>query len=185
MTGLILTAEQVRAAPPEVKQWLKGLVDAELWGAPEPHAAVEAASALAACSPAEAKEIFDRIRGDHLASQVFFELGRASPGPLVRPDHLHRTALVDIARHTRLGNLHHVAAALDMITTAFREVRNDSDAALMAFDGRGAVYVNEVTHHSIARLWQDLVFGQIPHDAGEGAAQFRPAVPLQRPAAVE
>jgi hypothetical protein len=169
MTGLILTSEQVRAAPPEVRQWLKGLLEAELGAAPEAHEREAEAPALAACSPAEARQMFDRIRGDYLASQVFFELGRASAGPFVRPDHLHRIALVDIARHTRLGNLHHVAAALEMITMAFRDVRNDSDAALLAFDGRGAVYIHEVTHHSVARLWQDLVFGQGSRDAAEEA----------------
>jgi hypothetical protein len=70
-------------------------------------------------------------------------------------------------------------AALEMITMALRDVRNDSDAAFVAVDGRGAVNVYEVTHYSIARLWQDLVFGQTQRDGPAEARRFRPSVPVQ------
>ncbi|HEY7382210.1 MAG TPA: hypothetical protein VH743_00960 [Beijerinckiaceae bacterium] len=53
-------------------------------------------------------------------------------------------------------------AALEMITMALRDVRNDSDAAFVAVDGRGAVYVH-----------------QTQRDGPAMAGRFRPSVPVQ------
>ena len=37
--------------------------------------------------------------------------------------------------------------------------------------GRGRIYIHEVTHHSIARLWRELVFRGPPIGAAPGRAR--------------
>jgi hypothetical protein len=177
MVGLVLTPEQVRSAPPEVREWIKGLVEAELAGE-FAHPRCESGATLAACSRDEAAAILERIRGDYLASQVFFELGRDSPPEMPQPPQLHRIAIVDIMRHTRLANLDQLSAYLAAIQETFRAVRNDPAAALFAFDQRGGCYTHETTHQSIKRLWLDLVMNQMPAMAVAGPPGDPAAAPV-------
>jgi hypothetical protein len=82
MTAFSFSLEQLRSAPPEVRRWAEREIAAslaqiagpvrQLWPAQE--------AALAACTPDEAAQLFDLIKGDYLLSQVFFELGREAPG---------------------------------------------------------------------------------------------------------
>jgi len=173
MVGLVLTPEQVRAAPPEVREWLKNLMEAEFAGelgtaAPRPHAI-----ALAACSREEAASMLERIQSDHLLSQVFFELGRDSPPGAPELPQVHRTAIADIMRHTRLSNLNQLGACLNALQDVLRALRNDPTVVLFALDQRGAIYVDGTTHQSIKRLWLDLINAQMAERAA--------AAPLSRP----
>src|SRR5438034_8381666 len=104
MTSCTLSVEQVRSAPPEVRRWIEREVTAAL-------AAVNRsdhdpsqihAAAVAACTPEEASQLFEMIRGNFLLSQIFFELTRYMPNSHAAAP-LHPLNIADILRHTRLG----------------------------------------------------------------------------------
>ncbi len=166
MVGIVLTPEQVRSAPPEVREWIKSLMEAEFAGELGAGHAQAHAVALAACSGEEAAAMMERIRSDYLMSQVLFELGRDAPAGTPQPPRLHRAAIADIMRHTRLSSLDQLGACLNALQETFRAVRNDPAALLFAFDQRGAIYVDETTHQSIKRLWLDLINEQMAARSG-------------------
>lgn len=166
MVDFILHEEELKEAPPEVRQWLSALLGVGLTSkAPKPEMQ-DPAPRLAACTLAEAAAVFEQIRSDHISTQVFFELGRDMPTPNLRPGPVHRIALSDIAQHVRLKNAEQLVSCLQSITRTFREVRQDPDAALFAFDQQDNLYVHEVTHSSIAYLWHQLVTGGTPQIQG-------------------
>ena len=82
MTGFALTAEELKAAPVEVRRWLMARIEGELsaLGAAAPTSPPTAASALAACTLEEAAGIRDLLNGDFAAPHVLLELGRDEPG---------------------------------------------------------------------------------------------------------
>ena len=162
MSGLILSAEQIRSAPPEVRHWLRGQLEAEFGGeAAGTNGLGELGPSLAVCGLGEAEELLERIRSDFFSTQVFFELGSEVTSAGGLPDDLHRVTFLDIVRHTRVGNVQHLADCLDTITTAFRIVRDDPVAALFAYDAQGGVVMHRGTHDSISTLWHRLVARQI------------------------
>jgi len=176
MVHLVLTADQIRSAPPEVRQWVRNLLAAELELAIEPdgHGAVAAPRALAECSVDEAALILQQIQNDYLTCQVFFELGREDAAGKVRPEPVRRTSLAEIMHHTKLSDVEHLVACLDEIRRAFHETGGNPEAALFAFDQQGNCYVHETTRRSIRALWQALVASR----AGPSApVAVRPAMP--------
>jgi hypothetical protein len=77
MIGITLTADQIRNAPREVRQWIEHEVMAGLGiAAAQPPAPPPQAAHLVACSVEEAQAILTRIEGVLPAINVFFELGR-------------------------------------------------------------------------------------------------------------
>ena len=158
MVGIVLMPEQIKAAPLEVRAWLRSLVDAELavprQAAERPHTIEDK---LATCSLPEAAAILQRIGGDHLVCQVFFELGRDAPAGPAGPPHLHRLAIGELARHARIADGRRLIAAIEAINAAFQSVRGDAAASLFAFDQQGGCYIQAATHESIKQLWRDLV----------------------------
>ena len=155
MVGLVLTPEQVKSAPPEVRAWLHAMLEAE-YGGPDLRQGRDEHGALAAMEPEEALAVLERIRGDFLTTQVFFELGRESAAAAQVPPPMHRLAITDMMRHTQIGDVQHLGACLEAIGTAFRAVRGDPDAVLVAFDQRGGCYVHAGTQHSIQTAWRQL-----------------------------
>ena len=180
MVGLVLSPEQVKSAPPEVRAWLHAMLEAE-YGGPDLRPGRDEHATLAALEPEEAAAILDHIRGNFLAIEVFFELGRESATAAPVPPHLHRVAIPDILRHTQIGDVQHVAACLDAITAAFRAVRGDPDGALMAFDQGGGCYVHSATKQSIQAVWRQLAGalprtppGALPLDPTKGQGPLGP-----------
>jgi hypothetical protein len=177
MTALTLTAEQIRAAPPEIRKWLRSIIESEFQlslraeDEPEPRETI-----LAACSFEEAMAVFASVRGDYLAAQVMLELGRHSPIAAEGRRHVVGGTLVDLARHARLDNLQQLAACLERLTTAFRQVRKDGAATLFGYDQAGMVYIHETTYHSLRTLWKGLVLGEF---ASSPEAQQAPAPSTQ------
>ncbi len=178
MVGLVLSTEQVRAAPPEVREWIKGLIDAELAGAFAPQR--EAPATLASLSVPEAAAIAGRIQGDFLTLQLFFELGREAPPGAPQPPHLHRAAIADIVRHVRLPSPDRFGAAIEAIQEAFRQVRGDPQAALFGFDQRGGIYVHENTQRAIHAVWERFVGAQ-PVSAEAAPPPPMPMPPMPMP----
>lgn len=175
MVGLVLSPEQVRSAPPEVRAWLHALLEAE-YGGPDLRGGRNDHATLAALEPDEAAAVLQRIGSDFLTTQVFFELGRESAAAAQVPPHLHRVAIPDMLRHTQIGDVQHLAACLDAIAGAFRAVRGDPEANLVGFDQHGGCYVHATTRQSIQAVWRQLA---------RQSAPVGPAAEAPPPAAVQ
>jgi hypothetical protein len=78
MTSFTFTAEQIRSAPAEVRRWFENEIATAFALAGQQHAPTHAAE-LAACTPQEALRLFELIKEDFAATQVFLELARQTP----------------------------------------------------------------------------------------------------------
>lgn len=170
MIGITLTADQIRNAPREVRQWIEHEVTAGLGIAPtQPPAPPPQAVHLVACSMEEAQAILTRIEGVLPAINVFFELGRPVVSYGQPPVMVFR--LLDIMHHTRLQNVGQVMACLQLINQALADVRRDASARFCDFDDAGHCLLPQQTQQSMAALWQKMIAS---HQAAEGA-NFAPA----------
>ena len=131
---------------------------------------------LAACTPQEAAEVYELIKGNFLLSQVFFELGRETPGDR-RTSPLYALRLADMLRHTRLADGDRLVDCFTAINQAFRSICNDPEATLFGFDQYGQVWVHQTTHDSIRELWEQLFHRQPPVAAGPAMPATGPASP--------
>lgn len=155
MTSFSFTAEQIKSAPAEVRRWFEKEITAEFRELAAPHPEPTHAPELAACTAEEALAVFDAIRDDFAAAQVFLELGREPPiGNSPAP--LHALSIADIKRNLRLGD-DRLADAFGVIGRTFMRLRNDPAAALFGFDQANHIYLHEATHRSIRSLWETLV----------------------------
>ena len=156
MTSFTFSLEQLKAAPPEVRRWVEHEIGAALGtlGRLDHDPSQVHSSALAACTPEEALQIFELIKDNFLLSQVFFELARETPAGRVAPP-LHALNVAELLRHTRLSDGDRLADCFTAINQVFQTVRNDPAAAL-GFDQYGHVYIHESTHHSVRRAWEQL-----------------------------
>lgn len=158
MVGITLSPEQIRSAPPEVRQWLEHEIARTLGFQPPSDTVAASPSRLAACSPQEAMAIYGSIRGMLPVVNVFFELGRE--GASVGQEGIEAFRLVDILRHTRLPGMQQLGACLQIIDESFRQVRNDENAALFILDPRGYCIVATETQQSILGVWRQEVGAQ-------------------------
>jgi hypothetical protein len=159
MVGITLTAEQIRAAPPEVRRWLEHELAVSL-GLRPPEADVGrrgAAGRLAACSAEEIAGALSLIGNMLPAVNVLFELGRE--GASIGQEGIEAFRLVDIQRHVRLQSVDQVAACLQIINDAVRRVRNDAETSLCLVDERGYCVIAEASQQNIRRVWQQVVAG--------------------------
>ena len=81
MTSFTFSLEQLKAAPPEVRRWVEHEIGVALGalGRLDHDTSQVHSSALAACTPEEALQIFQLIKDNFLLSQVFFELAARRP----------------------------------------------------------------------------------------------------------
>jgi hypothetical protein len=100
------------------------------------------AAPLAACTPQEATEVYELIKGNFLLSQVFFELGREAPGNRGTSP-LHALGLADMLRHTRLTDGDRMVDCFTAINQALRTIRNDPELSLFGFDQYGQVWIHQ------------------------------------------
>ncbi|MHB0769716.1 hypothetical protein [Bradyrhizobium sp. 5.13L] len=171
MTGITLTAEQIRNAPAPVRQWIEQEVIATLGLAPRtPVAAPGQAAHLVACSVEDMAGVLEHIRGVLPAVNVLFELGR--PGISFGRPAVMTFRLMDILHHTRLQDVGQVMTCLEMINTALTEVKKDPSVRFCGFDNEGHCLIAPQTQESIATLWQTLMERQ---QAQESAADGRVA----------
>ncbi len=157
MTSFTFSAEQIRAAPPEVRRWMQEQV-LDALGLQTPQAQPSLEAELAACTMDEVVQIFQLISSNFLVTQVFFELGRETILPeRIRP--LHAISLTVMQRHMQLdGRL--LAECLKVIDHALQKVRNDPKVSLFATDGQGHVFVHEITSSNIRKLREQLLPAQ-------------------------
>jgi hypothetical protein len=174
MVGITLSPEQIRSAPPEVRQWLEHEIARSLGLRPASDA-VASPTHLAALSPREAVALYGSIRGMVPVVNVFFELGRE--GTSVGQEGIEAFRLADMLRHTHLPGMEQLAACLQVIDQSFRRIRDDEDAALFILDPRGYCIVAAATQQSVLAVWrQEIAAQQLVADAEA------PAVPDTAPA---
>lgn len=176
MIGITLSADQIRNAPREVRQWIEQEVAAGLGlAAPRPVAPPPPqASHLVACSVEEAEAILTRIEGVLPAVNVLFEFGR--PVVSYGQPPLMAFRLLDVMYHTRLQNIDQVLGCLQLINQALIDARRDPAARFCDLDDAGHCLVPAQTQQSIAALWQKMSTGGQPAEAA-------PAAPAPAPAA--
>jgi hypothetical protein len=167
MIGITLSSEQIRSAPPEVRQWLEQQIAALL--TPLPVATPHPGPQLVACSRQELRAVLEQIQTLLPVVGVFFELGREAASVPVQG--MRALRLADILRHTRLQSTDQVVECLELITDALRRVRDEPAVMLCAVDREGNCYVAEKTAANILGLWHEIV--------GEQALQPPPAMPAQ------
>jgi hypothetical protein len=184
MIGITLSLEQVRTAPPEVRRWIEKELASSLGFLAQVERHLQHAhSELAACSQEEALGLFELIRGDYLACQVFFELGRgADAAGGAHP--LHALSIGDIMRHTRIHSGEHLLRYLTVINEALQQIRHDPDVRLFGFDEAGHCYVHEETpitspqcelpHYHAQPRPTVQVGDDAPPPLGQGVPDFKP-----------
>jgi hypothetical protein len=175
MTSFTLSVEQVRSAPPEVRRWIEREVTAALAAVnrSEHDPSQVHAAALAACTPQEASQLFEMIKGNFLLSQVFFELARDIPNSHGAAP-LHPLSIPDILRHSRLGDGDRLVDCFTAINQVFQTIRNDPEATLFGFDQQGHVFIHQTTHDSIRQLWEQLFAAHPPMAGRPTPAGFTP-----------
>lgn len=168
MIGITLTSDQIRNAPPSVRQWIEQQVLSSLGPGEEfrPSPPPQAAH-LVACSPEEAAAILRQIEDQLPAVNVFFDFARRGIGFGQPPLISYR--LVDIMYHARLESIEQVMAFLGLITAALTQHRRDPSARFCSFDNEGHCFIAPETQASIAALWQDVIARQ-DKAPGEAAA---------------
>jgi hypothetical protein len=175
MAGITLSADEIKAAPPEVRRWLEH----EMVRAFEVQAAAKPATApaMVGCNIEEAQAMLSMVQGMLPVVSVFFELGREAGS--VAAHGLRAFRIADILRHARLQSPEQVVECLNVLTQALRRARDDATAAFFALDDQGHCLVPEATMRSILRLWQEVVAqggrraeaGEAPEGWEEGAAR--------------
>jgi hypothetical protein len=158
VTAFTFSVEQLRAAPPEVRRWFAEEI-AQLLGSvqgPHPEPRQPERMKLAACTAAEALQIFELIGNDAIAARLFFELAREGAISGSLPG-LHALRTADLLHHAGLPGQESLISGLTLIDRAFRQIRGDNAGRLFGFDEAGHVFIHETTQLSIRRLWQELV----------------------------
>src|SRR6185437_10767350 len=174
MTSFTFSAEQVKSAPPEVRQWIENEVGATLLALTRAYAEPPRHSAeLAACTLEEAARVLELIAGDIATTHVFLELARETPfGNNVPP--LHALSIADILRHTRLSG-DRLVPCLRAINQIFQQIRNDPEVALFGLE-QSHLFIHEATHRSIRGLWQQLIEMQAPPTTAATAPTASPGI---------
>jgi hypothetical protein len=158
MVGITLNSEQIRQAPPIVRQWIEREVITSLGLQIRPAADKPQSEHLASCSADEVAAILAQIHGVLPAVNVFFEFGRQ--GAVVPQSRVEAFRLLDIAHHTRLQNVPQVIACLNIINEALGNVRGDASASFCGFDRDGHCFIALETQQNILHLWQSLIANQ-------------------------
>ena len=159
MTAFTFSLEQIKAAPPGVRRWIANEIAHALGSVagtrPDEPRQPEPAT-LAACTPAQAMQVFELIADDVVAARVYFELARESTSNAGLPG-LHALRMADLLHHVGLTNPDALIDGLGAIDRAFRKIDGGQSGGLFAFDEAGHVYLHEATQTSIRRVWEELV----------------------------
>jgi hypothetical protein len=186
MVGYTFSAEEIRAAPLEVRRWIESRIARALGhkeglnGSPSD---IEIES-LAECSVEEAAQVFRLISHILPAMQVFFELGRESHmSQDMLP--LHCLNLEEMQRHVQFEDPRLLVECLAVIKQALHRVRNDSQASLFAADNQGRIFIHQTSYEAIRKLREQLHRAHslsIPQEAHERGAFSRWGIEEKEPA---
>ncbi len=160
MIGITLSLEQVKSAPPEVRRWIESEMTTAWNGLTSIGHEPAEVQGLTAYTREEALRIFEAIKGDFFAAQVFLEFGREPISVTAAAPSLQGYRLADIMHHSRLSGSEQLGACFDVINRAFQQIRQDGGASLFGFDRRGICYVLPETHQNINEVWRLLASAQ-------------------------
>ena len=159
MVGITLTADQIRAAPLEVRQWIEREVVISLGLRIQTPPETSEIDRIAVCSLQELTAVLSLIQGIFPAVNVLFELGRH--GVAVADGKLVASRLSDIMHHVRLQGADQVVSCLEIINEALHRVRGAMEKGeLCVLDSDGHCFVAAQTQQNILRLWQEVISGQ-------------------------
>lgn len=189
MVGFTFSAEQIKAAPLEVRRWMEAEIVKALAGGvsvssesggrvvtPSPETVESLRRALASGTATEMQETLRRISGNSIIARVFFELARDT-GLSAGGAPFHVVNIVDVMRSLQFVEAQQVLACLDAINQAFQQVRRDPQASLFALDDAGHIYLHELTYHGVRQMWQQLVLSHPWPASGHMAQAPMPASP--------
>lgn len=172
---ILITAEEYARAPRLVREWIEATISSQLGLARGDGSGSDGLDQLVALSAEQAAALLEEICNDHVACQVFFELGRNGAEDNSEPEGWHRLPVLDIMHHTRLTDPSQVLAVLERISGAFR-LLGDGDAPLFAIDQAGNLHLRRRTQQSIQSLWRRIVAEQ--YSELTDAHPKGPSVPL-------
>ena len=156
MIGITLTLDQIRNAPPPVRQWIQNEVSTA-FGLSQPEAAPAAPpqqAHMVTCSLEDAEAIFAEIQNVLPTVNVFFEFGRPTISYGEPPMMIYR--LLDLMYHARLHDVGQVMTCLQMVDEVLGKLRHDATARFCGFDNEGHCFIPTQTQASIAALWQKI-----------------------------
>lgn len=150
MVSVTLSPEEIRSAPPEVRQWLERKITVMLGQTAHvlPHS-----PQLVHCTLQEVEAIYVSLRDMVPVVTVLFELGREAAS-VVQGD-MEAFRLSDLLHHTRLPDLQQLVACLRLIDRAFHETHGET-GALFAVDPEGYCIMQAETRRNILLLWTHL-----------------------------
>lgn len=182
MTGITLSSEQIRRAPPEVRRWIEHEVAASLGFQPGAEDSQRRPAQLAGCGHDELAAVLQLIQGAFPVVNVFFELGRK--GASFAQDRLEAYRLSDIQHHTQLQSPDQVIACLNVIDESLHRVRGSAETSFYGLDG-DYCFVARETQQNIRRLWFELIdrAETAPAPAGAGPGDRESGTPGDRPSA--
>jgi hypothetical protein len=158
---IVLTAEQIAAAPPEVQRWLRGLLDGDerlnSGFILERNGFASSGDGLAICDAAELKRLLRALDEDYIACQILFQLGCDFYNPQTGEHRGHVIEIADFLNHTDVEDASQLHRCLDSINGKLRELRGDRDATIYHRDGHGGVHVHARTQHTIYEFWRRLL----------------------------
>jgi hypothetical protein len=158
---IVLTAEQVAAAPDEVQRWLRSLFggDEQLNGGfiLERNGFASSGDGLAICDAAEIERLLRALDNDFIACQVLFQLGCDFYNPQTGEHRGHVIEITDFINHTDVNDAAQLLCCLDVINIKLRELRGDRDATVYHRDGHGGVHVHARTQQTIYQIWRQLL----------------------------
>lgn len=152
MTGITLSAEQIRQAPAEVRRWIEHEVATAL--GLQVQTTQRELPELVGCGHDELKAVLSLIQGVFPAVNVFFELGRK--GTSCAQDRLEAYRLSDIQLHTRLQSTEQVLYCLNLINEALHQARGSTGDSFYGTEGDYCFIATE-TQQNIRSLWFELI----------------------------
>jgi hypothetical protein len=156
MTGITLTADQIRNAPAPVRQWIEQQVMASLGLAAQVSVPTPPQAAhLVACSAQIVAAVLAKVQDVPPAANVLFEFGR--PGICFGEPAVMSFRLVDIQHHASLGNVGEVMECLEVINKAFAQACGDPSARFCGFDNEGHCFIAPGTQKAVAVLWHEMI----------------------------
>lgn len=155
MFGVTFSMEEIRSAPADVRRWMEAQLRAAFAGSADERPVPSETGQLAAATVEDVRAVFELIKGDHVATRVFFELGEDAP-TFARVGDLIAIPVGDLIRRARLSDPQRLVGAIEAIAAAYNAVRGNAQSALLGFDTRGYVFLHGTTHARIAALWEEF-----------------------------
>jgi hypothetical protein len=169
---VVVTADQIAAAPSAVQDWLRGIVGEAPHDADnfilERDGMLSSEGGLAICSGLEIKALLRRLSDDYVACQVLFALGCGLYDPLTGERRELALQFHDFRGRTDIRDVLQLDECLGRINEALREIRHDRHATIHRRD-HDRYHVHGVTQQRIYRFWRHLVKSpslHLPNHAG-------------------